>query len=425
MQLPFPPAHRLARINYPSRALFFAYAFVVVLALFEEGRFGAWALLFGVLTFLVYPHLAYLHARIAVNSKRAEFNNLVADSVLMGIWMAEAHFALWPTCGALLAISLNNAICGVRRFLWGTQWFIAAAALWGAVLGYRFEPESTALVTALCFFGIVAYVASLGFIIYFQNRSLVGTRDVLHKSEEQFRFIAEHAGDLVSVVDSNGKIRYASESHRGLFSPDTYASGREWLDLIHSADRVRAGAFLNRLLESQRGDILQLRMTTAAGVPRVVECQGNPVRSDGGHMRIIVLACRDLTARARAEIDMRLAERAFDRLREAVLVSDNSGRVEFVNTAFAELTGFTSEEAVERTTNELTTGVESADLFSTIWKSVEHDGNWQGQFLALTKSRNRLPLSARVFAIRDRDRIAAHYVWIINDGQAARDARAA
>ena len=244
-------------------------------------------------------------------------------------------------------------------------------------------------------------------------------------SEEQFRFIAEHAGDLVSVVDSNGRIRYASESHRALFSPETYASGREWLDLIHSADRVRAGAFLNRLLESQRGDILQLRMTTAAGASRVVECQGNPAKSDGGHMQIVVLVCRDLTARARAEIDMRLAERAFDRLREAVLVSDNSGRVEFVNAAFAELTGFTSEEAVGRTTNELTTGVESADLFSTIWKSVEHDGSWQGQFLALTKSRNRLPLAGRVFAIRDRDRIAAHYVWIVCDGQAARDARAA
>jgi PAS domain S-box-containing protein len=135
--------------------------------------------------------------------------------------------------------------------------------------------------------------------------------------------------------------------------------------------------------------------------------------------------CRDLTVRARAEIDMRLAERAFDRLREAVLVSDNSGRVEFVNTAFAELTGFTCEEAVGRTTNELVTGLESADLFSTIWKSVEHDGNWQGQVLALTKSRGRLPLSGRVFAIRDRDRIAAHYVWIVSNGSAVRDARAA
>jgi PAS domain S-box-containing protein len=166
-------------------------------------------------------------------------------------------------------------------------------------------------------------------------------------------------------------------------------------------------------------------MTTDAGASRVVECQGNPVKSDGGRMQMIVLVCRDLTARARAEIDMRLAERAFDRLREAVLVSDNSGRVEFVNTAFAELTGFASEEAVGRTTNELMTGPESADLFSTIWKSVEHDGNWQGRFFALTKSRGRLQLSGRVFAIRDRDRIAAHYVWIVCNGSAARDARAA
>jgi PAS domain S-box-containing protein len=425
MQMLFPPAHRLARINYPPRALFFAYAFLVVLALFAEGRFGGLALLLAVPTFLIYPHVAYLHARIAVNSKQAEFNNLVADSVLMGIWMAEAHFAVWPTCGALLAISLNNSICGVKRFFWGMQWFLAAAALWGAVLEYRFDPDTGALVTALCFFGIVAYVTSLGFVIYFQNRNLVGTRDVLFRSEEQFRFIAEHAGDLVSVVDSHGRIRYASESHRKLFEPHTFGEGQDWLALIHPSDQARAKAFLGRLLESLRGDRIQLRVTAAGGASRIVECQGNPVKSNDGYMQLIVLVCHDLTARARAEIDMRLAERAFDRLREAVLVNDNSGRIEFVNAAFTELTGHAPADAMGQTINELMTGLESEDLFSDVWKSVERDGNWQGHFVALTKSRNRLQLSARVFAIRDTDRIAAHYVWIVNNGSTLRDARAA
>jgi PAS domain S-box-containing protein len=298
MQLPFPPAHRLARINYPSRALFFAYAFLVVLALFEEGRFGGWALVFGALTFLAYPHLAYLYARMAVNSKRAEFNNLVADSVLMGIWMAEAHFALWPTCGVLLAISLNNAICGVRRFLWGTQWFVAAAALWGAALGYPFEPDSTALVTALCFFGIVAYVASLGFVIYFQNRNLVGTRDVLFKSEEQFRFIAEHAGDFVAVVDANARFRYASASHLDHFPVEAVAEGEDWVSLVYPDDRERARNFLRYMMESHGSERTTLRVIGAGGLMRTLECDGNPVWDRRGNTEMVVLVCRDITARA-------------------------------------------------------------------------------------------------------------------------------
>lgn len=424
MQSRLPPAHRLARIDYPPRALSFAYAFLVALALFEEGRFGGWALLFAAFTFLAYPHLAYLHARIAVNSKRAELNNLAADSVLMGIWIAEAQFALWPTCGALIATSLNNATCGVKRFLVGLQWLIAAAALWSAVLGFRFQPDTSPLVTALCFFGIIAYVSSLGFIMHFQNRKLVGTRRVLSRSEEQFRFIAEHAGDLVAVVDSQGRIRYASESHRQLFTPETYEEGREWLGLVDAADRTRIGAFMDRLLASLRGEGIQLRMTTAAGMPRVMDCRANPVPS-GANGPLVVVACRDLTARARAEIDIKLAERVLDRMREAALVSDGSGRIEFVNAAFTQLTGRASQEAAGRTMEELLTGETPEDALPAVWKSLERDGLWRGRILVRAASGQRLTLSARVFAIRDRERIAAHCVWILDSSPGAREARAA
>jgi len=424
MQLRLAPAHRLARVNYPARALFFAYAFLVVLALFEEGRFGGRALLFAVLTFLVYPHLAYLHARIAVNSKRAELNNLAVDSALMGIWMAEAQFGLWPTCGALLAISLNNATCGVRRFVIGLQWFTAGGALWGAALGFPFRPETSPLVTGLCFFGVLAYASALGFIMHYQNRKLVRTRNVLTKSEEQFRFIAEHAGDLVAVVDRDGRIRYASESHRQLFGSESCEEGSDWLELVDAADRTRIGAFIDRLSASFRGEGIQLRMTTAAGARRVMDCRANPVHA-GGNGPLVVIACRDLTARARAEIDIKLAERALDRMREPALVSDGSGRIEFVNAAFTELMGYTSREAAGRMTEELLSGEDPENAFPAVRRSLERDGLWRGRVIAHTASRGHVRLSARVSAIRDRERIASHCIWIFEHSPAAHGARAA
>jgi PAS domain S-box-containing protein len=427
MQLPFPPAHRLARINYPSRTLSYAYSFIVVLALASERKLGGWTLAFAALTFLAYPQLAYLHARIAVDSKRAEFRNLVADCTLMGVWIAQVHFALWPACGALLALSLNNAVCGgVRRFLSGLAWCAGAAALWGAVQGYQFEPRTGPLVSGLCAVGIITYVACLGLFFQFQNRNLVRARDVLRKSEEQFRFIAEHAGDLVSVVTARGEIRYASESHVEHFEPRAFTQGGDWLELLHPDDRPGAAAFLERSLQLQQSERIRLRMVPVKGAWRIVECQANPVTTNGGETQMIVMVCRDLTARARAEIDLRLAQRAFDRLREAVLISDNSGRIEFVNKAFAELTGYSSEELVGWSTNELLAGVQTEGMFSTIWKSVERHGNWRGRYWLRAKDNRPLSLWTRVYAIRDKDSVAAHYVWMLNDGTTVlRDIRAA
>ena len=106
------PAHRSAQVNYAPRVFAFAFSLLVLQALMIERGLSAGLLFFGVLQFLVYPHLAYLHARIAADSRRAELRNLVADSVLLGAWAAQMHFALWPSCGLLAAVCLNNATTG-------------------------------------------------------------------------------------------------------------------------------------------------------------------------------------------------------------------------------------------------------------------------------------------------------------------------
>ena len=290
-------AHRLARTNYLTRTLSFAFSFIVVLAVMEERGFSAGTLALGFVTLLAYPQLAYLYARQATDSKRAEFHNLNADAVLMGLWAAQLHFALWPVCGALVGISLNNAVCGgMRRFLLGSLYWCAAAAVWALVRQYPPDIYSGPLVSGLCFAGILGYVTALGLLFHTQNSRLLMTRDVLQTSNEQFCFIAESAGDLVVVLDPEYHITYASQSHAKHFDPEHFAEGREWLGLIHPDDIGLAKIFLDSLRQSVGQEHMKLRMLPSRGFPFAVECQGNPGRKPGGELQMIVLVCRNLTA---------------------------------------------------------------------------------------------------------------------------------
>ena len=303
MPLQLPPAHRLAQINYPTRSGSFAFSFLVVVAVLAERGFNAGTLAFGVLTLLVYPHLAYVYASHAQDSKRAEFRNLIVDSVVMGMWAAQLHFALWPVCGALVGVSMNNAVCGgLKRFLSGLLYFAFAAFLWAVVQGVPFEPTTGAFVTGLSFVGIVSYVGWLAVHVFGQNRRLVRTRNVLKSSEAQFRFIAEHAGDLVSVLTPERRFRYASPSHRKYFEAATFAEGADWLQLVHPEDRGRALAFLDLLRVSTHSERVQLRMMPVASFAQLVECEGNPVHGDDGKLQMIVLLCRDLIDRGEPEV---------------------------------------------------------------------------------------------------------------------------
>jgi len=416
MALALAPAHRLARINYAPRALAFAYVFLVLEALMLERGASGWTLAFGALQFLAYPHLAYLHARLAPDSKRAEVINLAFDAFTLGMWTAHAQFALWWSAGLLSAISLNSAANGGLRYL-GLAWglFAAGAALWASIIGFSFVPYTGALVTGLCIAGLIVYVSWVGTIMRQQHRALARARGALHSSEDQFRFIAEHAGDLVVVLDSRARIRYTSASHLERFPPAMVAPGQDWVKLVHPDDRERARNFLQYLVMSRQMERMSLRLVPVHGPSLVVDCEGNPTSDDSDGTGMIILVMRDITTRVRAEMDLRLAAHAFDRVSDGVLISDGSGRIEYANAAYCALTGYEARDIVGRTTDDVRSALKGDAHYEEIWRSVQRTGAWRGRFMEQRRDGKFFAASLTVSAVRDKEGASTHYVWVIAD----------
>jgi PAS domain S-box-containing protein len=416
MPLALAPAHRLARINYAPRALAFAYTFLVLEALMLERGSSGWTLALGALQFLVYPHLAYLHARLVPDSKRAELINLAFDAFALGMWTAQAQFALWWSAGLLSAISLNSAANGGLRYL-GLAWalFAAGATLWAMLGGLAFLPYTGPLVTGLCIAGLIVYVSWIGTIMRQQNRALARARGALHSSEDQFRFIAEHAGDLVAVLDTRARIRYTSASHLEHFDAERVTPGQDWVRLVHPDDQERARNFLQYLVMSRQMERMSLRLAPAEGPSLVVDCEGNPASDDSDGTGMIILVMRDITARVRSEMDLRLAAHAFDRLSDGVLISDGSGRIEYANGAYCTMTGYEPRELVGRTTDEVRPGLKADELYQEIWRSVQRSGAWRGRFMEQRRDGKFFAASLVVSAVRDREGASTHYVWVIAD----------
>jgi PAS domain S-box-containing protein len=423
-ELPMP--HRLARINYAPRMVSFGYSFLVLEALAAERAYSLWVILAGILTLLVYPHLAYLYARLAVDSKRAELNNLFVDSIILGAWVTQMHFALWPAGAIIVAVCLNNTACGGPRLLArGLVTLAAGAAGWGMLTGFRLNPDTGALVSAASLAGLFAYASWVGYIMYEQNQRLMRTRDALRKSEEQFRFIAEHAGDLLAVLDARGRLRFASQSYLNYFEPQQLALNADWFALVDPSDRELARNRFQTMVFSGVGERVTLRMTVRGGDARLLHCEGNPVRDRRGDSEMVIVVSRDITTRSRTEIDLMLAAHAFDSLADGVLISDNAGRIEFVNRSYTALTGYEPREVLGRTTNELKIGLQSQYLFDDIWNSIERNGGWHGQSMERRKNGALVTVWVSVSAVKNKDGAATHYVWVVNANERSREARVA
>src|SRR3970282_1378670 len=65
------------------------------------------------------------------------------------------------------------------------------------------------------------------------------TEDRLRENQELFRAIVENVGDLVAVLDTDGRRVYNSPSYRPLFRPKDIRPGSSSFLEIHPEDRER------------------------------------------------------------------------------------------------------------------------------------------------------------------------------------------
>lgn len=166
------------------RTLSFANSFVFsAVHLWGRGA-PAWIWASLVLVFLVYPQLAWLRARNAIDSQRAELQNIVLDCLLVAIPVAAMGFPLWITFTLFIATTINNSIAsGVRGVLPGVGAYALGSLIGSAAVGFVVSPEHGPWVTGLCIFGLTWYLLGIGHVSWKRLNKLRATREELKDSE--------------------------------------------------------------------------------------------------------------------------------------------------------------------------------------------------------------------------------------------------
>jgi diguanylate cyclase (GGDEF)-like protein/PAS domain S-box-containing protein len=138
------------------------------------------------------------------------------------------------------------------------------------------------------------------------------SREQLRRSEERFRSLVQNASDLVTIIDADGVLLYASPSVDRLmgYQPDEWV-GKSVLSLVHPDDLDGAAQSI-RVVSAQPGvhDPTVLRLRHADGTWRYLEATANNlmhVPSVAG----IVYNARDITERWDAEQALRRSEERF------------------------------------------------------------------------------------------------------------------
>jgi PAS domain S-box-containing protein len=72
---------------------------------------------------------------------------------------------------------------------------------------------------------------------------------------------------------------------------------------------------------------------------------------------------------------------AVEQAADPIVVTGPDGRIQYVNPAFTDLTGYSAAESVGRSTSMLKSGRESAEFYSNLWRTIEAGDVWEGHLV--------------------------------------------
>lgn len=152
----------------------------------------------------------------------------------------------------------------------------------------------------------------------YENGKVVGTlgigrdvtarkqaEDLLRKSEEGFRLIAENVDDLIVVVDTEGRRLYNSPSYIKILGDPEQLRGTDGFGDIHADDRDRIRAIFRRTVETGIGERAQYRFHAKDGTIRYIESQGSVIKNSEGKPDKVIVVARDVTERIRIDQEIR------------------------------------------------------------------------------------------------------------------------
>jgi PAS domain S-box-containing protein len=133
----------------------------------------------------------------------------------------------------------------------------------------------------------------------------------------------------------------------------------------------------------------------------------------------------DVTDRNRAEESWRMAAAALEAISEGIVVADAEIKIQHVNPAFTQMTGYSASETVGRTLRLLESGRHDAAFYQRIETAMHGQGEWRGEIWHRRKDGEIYPQFMVINAINGGNGQTIGYVAILADITEQKQAREA
>jgi PAS domain S-box-containing protein len=257
-------------------------------------------------------------------------------------------------------------------------------------------------------------------------RRLLEGQAELQNSERRFQSIFQHAG--VGLVITEGIDLRIIEANRHLCEMLGYSETE--LKLLRVRDIT--------MPDEIESDLRQVELVRSRASPeysrekRYRKKDGTwvwakifvtPLDSLDARCDRMIAVIEDVTERNKAEASLRLQGAALAAAANGIVITDAAGCIEWVNPAFAGLTGYTADEAIGRNPRELLkSGAQDSEVYRQLWATILAGDVWRGELINRRKDGSHYSEEMTVTPLRSEQGEISHFIAIKQDVTARKQA---
>lgn len=201
---------------------------------------------------------------------------------------------------------------------------------------------------------------------------------ISHQLEVKFRSLADNSPDMIVRYDRNLRRTYVNlawEKSTGI--PAKTALNRSPAELPGLVNRSKSSEYEDKLLaaiETGRPINMEISINRTDGTEIHLERRIVPEFDVNGRVVSLFSISRDITERKNHENMLRIAAAAFE-THEAIVITDVNAQIIRVNQAFQDITGYTTEDVIEKNPRMLSSGRHNRAFYEQMWQSIIGNGS--------------------------------------------------
>ncbi len=238
--------------------------------------------------------------------------------------------------------------------------------------------------------------------------------DALRESEARFKNMFTQNKAVMLLIDPKNKQQIldangAAEKFYGYSRKSLLKMNMGGINLISDEER---GSIMKKAMKSPTS-FFQFKHRLKNKEIRDVEIYASPILQSGKPLMFTIV--HDVTERIKAETERNRLAVLVEQAVESIIITDVSGKIEYVNPAFTYITGWTKEETLGKNPNILKSGRHEKPFYTELWNTILEGKKWQNIIINKKKDGQIYYEKAVIFPIKNDLGKIINFVGILRD----------